>query len=176
MVSVFFRSRPSRMEPAEVVARLADALPTDVEAVLDGGRATARWHDGAAPSAVAEAVAAIVNWPVSTVTGGTDERVVVLDRSLSDGALAVAVVRFAASHPLPYDSGSEKAVAVLAALLDTDDPAISGYPMADAMATRLLAAPEPEGVAGDTRADRLAAKLTALGYAELWKAAWAELT
>ncbi|CAN5497810.1 hypothetical protein BH18ACT1_BH18ACT1_05100 [soil metagenome] len=48
--------------------------------------------------------------------------------------------------------------------------------MADTMAGLLLAAAEPGAPSGETRADRLSAKLTALGYDELWKVAWTALT
>ena len=100
-----------------------------------------------------------------------------LDRSLSDRALAVAVVRYRASNVRPYHSGSEKAVAALTELLEVDDPGRSGYPVPDAMADLLLAAPEPDALderAGPdpSRADRLAAKLELLGYDRLWHTAW----
>ncbi|CAN5497746.1 hypothetical protein BH18ACT1_BH18ACT1_05090 [soil metagenome] len=126
-MSVFFRSRPTRMEPEEVVRRLADVLPEPVAVVLDAGAPVVRWHDGIAPSVVAEAVGGVVNWPVvSPGARTTDGPVVVLDRSLSDAALAVAVVRYAGSHVRPYTSTDERAVADLAGLLDVEGPAASG--------------------------------------------------
>ena len=87
----------------------------------------------------------------------------------------MAVIRHQASHVRPFTSTDEGAVAGLSALLETDDPGLSGYPVVDAMATLLLEAPEPDGLVvpeDATRADRMAAKLTALGYDALWAVAW----
>jgi hypothetical protein len=102
---------------------------------------------------------------------------VLLDRELSDAALAVAVVRFAGSNPRPYDSGNPKAVETLGRLLDEDDPARSGYPVVDRMAELLLEQGDREAAGtGASRADHLAAALTALGYDALWRVAWSELS
>ena len=183
-MSVFFRSRPTRIGPEDLCRQLASALaerwpaaPFDVR--LEDGTPGVCWHDGPAPTAVTEVVAGLVNWGVRGV-GVPPERAgapaVLLDRRLSDAALAVAVVRFAGSNPRPYDSSTPKAVETLGRLLDEDDPSTSGYPVVDRMAELLLERGDREaGGAGASRADHLAAALTALGYDALWAVAWKEL-
>ena len=187
MPNVFFRSKPSRIPPEEVRERLAAALAEALVGVTidvsvdDSGAVVARWDDGPAAGTVADVVAGVVNWEVRTTgapAGKEGAPAVVLARALSDRALAVAVVRYRASSVRPYDSGSDKAVAALTELLEVDDPARSGYPVPDAMADLLLAAPDPEGLddrarPDPSRADRLAAKLELLGYDRLWHTAWA---
>jgi hypothetical protein len=85
-------------------------------------------------------------------------------------------VRFAGSHPRPYDSGRPEAVADLGQLLDVDDPARSGYPVVDRIAELLLERRPPDGAGPDASpADHLAAALTTLGYDALWAIAWKEL-
>ena len=183
-MSVFFRSRPTRIDPEDLRRQLAAALAARwpgaaFDVGLDGGSPVVSWHDGPAPSAVTEVVGGLVNWEVRGV-GVPAERAgapaVLLDRRLSDAALAVAVVRFAGSNPRPYDSENPKAVATLGLLLDEDDPATSGYPVVDRMAELLLERGDREaGGPGASRADHLAAALTALGYDALWAIAWKEL-
>ena len=88
----------------------------------------------------------------------------------------MAVVRFAGSNPRPYESSSPKAVETLGRLLDGDDPATSGYPVVDRMAQLLLERGDRQAGGPDaSRADHLAAALTALGYDALWAIAWKEL-
>jgi hypothetical protein len=184
--NVFFRSKPSRIPPVEVRDRLSSALSEALGGVTidvvvdDSGVVVARWDDGPAAGTVADVVAGVVNWEVRTPGAPAAKEgapAVVLDRSLSDRALAVAVVRYRASSVRPYHSGSDKAVAALTELLEVDDPARSGYPVPDAMADLLLVADDPEALderAGPdaSRADRLAAKLELLGYDRLWHTAW----
>ena len=186
MPNVFFRSKPSRISPEDLrdrlTAALAARLPTaGVEAAVgQGGSVVLTWHDGPAAGTVADVVAEVVNWEVRTLgapAGKEGAPAVLLGRTLSDRALAVAVVRFRASNVRPYDSRRDAAVAGLTALLEVDDPARSGYPVPDAMADLLLAAPDPADLDHRTgpepsRADRLAAKLEALGYDRLWHTAW----
>jgi len=184
-VSVFFRSRPTRIDPEDLRRRLAAALadrwpgsPFDVR--LDEDGPVVAWHDGPAPSAVTEVVAGLVNWEVRgrhVPPERPGAPAVLLDRELSDAALAVAVVRFAGSNPRPYDSDNPRAVETLGRLLDADDPASSGYPVVDRMAELLLERGDRQaGGAGASRADHLAAALTALGYDALWTVAWKELS
>lgn len=186
MPNVFFRSKPDRIDPDELGTRLTAALAEAVPgAVIDavvgtGNEVVLRWHDGPAAATVADVVAGVVNWEVRTEGAPAAKEgapAVVLSRALSDRAVAVAVVRFRASNVRPYDSTSPKAAAGLTALLEVDDPARSGYPVPDAMADLLLAAPEPADLdercgPDPSRADRLAAKLEALGYDRLWHTAW----
>jgi hypothetical protein len=183
-MSVFFRSRPTRVEPEDLRRRLQAALDerwpdASFEVGLDEGNPVIAWHDGPAPSAVTEVVGGLVNWEVRGVRTAPERPgapAVLLDRSLSDAALAVAVVRFAGSHPRPYDSSRPAAVEDLGGLLDVDDPARSGYPVVDRMAELLLER-RPSDVADPdaSPADHLAAALTALGYDALWAVAWKEL-
>ena len=183
-MSVFFRSRPTRIDPEDLRRQLAAALAEQwpgagFEVRLDDGTPIVAWDDGPAPSAVTGVVAGLVNWEVRGI-GVPAERpgapAVLLERTLSDAALAVAVVRFAGSGPRPYDSSSPRAVERLGGLLDEDDPATSGYPVVDRMAELLLERGDREaGGGGASRADHLAAALTALGYDALWAIAWKEL-
>jgi hypothetical protein len=128
---------------------------------------------------VAELAGGLVNWEVRGARTPPEREgapAVLLDRSLSDAALAVAVVRFAGSHPRPYDSARPEAVADLGQLLDVDGPARSGYPVVDRMAELLLERRPPDAAGPDASpADHLAAALTALGYDALWAVAWKEL-
>lgn len=186
MPNVFFRSRPSRMRPEDVRDRLSAALAARLPAatidasVDEAGSVVLTWADGPAAGAVADVVGHVVSWEVRTLgapPGKEGAPAVLLARALSERALAVAVVRFRASNVRPYDSTSDRAVAGLTALLEVDDPARSGYPVPDAMAELLLAAPDPADLDARTgpdasRADRLAAKLEALGYDRLWTTAW----
>jgi len=185
-MSVFFRPRPTKVEPEELRRRLSAALADElpgavVEVRTDGTTAVLSWDDGPATSAVAGVVAGVVNWEVraASAPAARPGPAVLLERRLSDAALAVAVVRYAGSNVRPYSSEDPRAVERLGLLLDEDEPATSGYPVVDRMAALLLegAAPEhAEGTApGATRADRLAASLTALGYDALWRVAWSEL-
>lgn len=188
--NVFFRSKPTRIDPDELrdrlEAALASVLPAaSVEvAVGEGGEVVLTWLDGPSAAAVADVVAGVVNWEVRGVRAPATKPgapAVLLDRRFSPLALAVAVVRFQASNVRPYDSTSATAVERLTALLEVDEPARSGYPVPDAMAALLLAAPDPDGLAerigpGATPADRLAIKLGALGWDRLWHEAWSGVT
>ncbi len=184
-MSVFFRPRPTRVEPEDLRRRLLAALAErwadgGFEVRLDDGTPVVAWHDGPAAGSVAEVVSGLVNWEVRGVSVPPERQAapaVLLDRSLSDAALAVAVVRFAGSNVRPYDSATPKAVETLGRLLDEDDPATSGYPVVDRMAELLLERGDPAAGGPDaSRADHLAAALTALGYDALWRVAWTELT
>lgn len=190
MLNVFLRSKPTRITVEELQVRLTAALTQAVpqaRVACDAGGAdevVLRWTDGPAAGTVADVVATVVNWEVRTV-GAPAARAgapaVLLDRSFSPDAVAVAVIRYQASNVRPYDSTSERAAAGLTALLEVDEPARSGYPVPDAMAALLLAAPDPDDLderAGPdaSGADRLAAKLVALGYDRLWHEAWSRVT
>lgn len=180
--NVFFRARPTKLGPEEAARRiegaLAVALPSNAFDVrLEQGTPVIGWHDGPSGGRVADVVVSVVNWEVRTrgvTPARSGEPSVLLDRSFSPAALAVAVIRHQASHVRPYTSGDPGSVAGLSALLEVDDPAVSGYPVVDAMAALLLAAADPAlSLADDaTPADRMAAKLTALGYDALWAVAW----
>jgi hypothetical protein len=162
-------------------ARILTALEAVPEGQLvkaDEREPVLRWRDGPGESTLARAVGEVTGWEYSLWQPELDDEAstVWLDRAFSTEALAVAVIRYRASHPLPYDSSRDTARADLRQILDTDAPARSGYPLTDAMATFLLEEADPPGVALDdapTRADRLAQKLTALGYDDLWNRAYA---
>ncbi len=186
MANVFFRRRPTRIDPGplgDALRRvLAEAGIAGVEVVVAerGRQAELRWEDGPSSTRVAALVAEVVNWDVRGPDSGSSDGdpVVILDRSFSPTALAVGVVRYAAAHPRPYDSTDERAVARLSALLDQDDPAVSGYPIADQVARLLLerGTPDRPAASGDTTpADRLALALADLGYDRLWHEAWRAL-
>jgi hypothetical protein len=181
--NVFFRARPTKLPPDEARRRLDDALGAAFPAAgmavrLEDGVPVVAWEDGPAGMQVADVTGSVVNWEVRSLglrPGRAGAPAVLLDRAFSAPALAVAVIRHQASHVRPFSSTDERAVADLSALLETDDPARSGYPVVDAMAALLLEAPEPDDLAvpeGATPADRMAAKLTALGYDALWAVAW----
>src|SRR4051812_28547355 len=184
--NVFFRSRPTKMDLPEAAERISaalrDAFGAAAPAVeVDGDDLVLRWEDGPAAATVADAVATVVNWEVRA-PGQPAERpgpAVLVARTFSDAALAVAVVRHRGCSVRPYDSTNAAAVATLSGLLEVDSPGRSGYPVVDAMATLLLDAPDPAGLAvpeDATRADRLSLKLVALGYDALWARAWSTVT
>ncbi len=188
MANVFFRRRPTRIDAGELQTRLAELLATrtgasDIDVVVDAPtRVVLRWTDGPASARVADVVAEVVNWEVRGPSGAPPESaVVVLDRRFSARAIAVAVVRYAAANVSPYDSNDPRAVARLSTILDQDNPATSGYPIADRIAGLLLAeAPghaDDPGVGNDqpSPADTLAATLAAVGYDRLWHQAWREV-
>ncbi len=187
---MFFRSRPTRIEAGalrdRLAAELASSMPSAAidAAVGAGDEVVLSWEDGPAASTVADVVAAVANWEVRSVAAPAAKAgapAVLLARRFSPGALAVAVVRFQASNVRPYDSANPRSVERLTALLEVDDPGRSGYPVPDAMASLLLAAPDPDDLAervGEdaSPADRLAAKLGALGWDRLWHQAWSAVT
>jgi hypothetical protein len=176
MAQVFFRSRPTKLAPAEAAARIAGVLGDGFAATVEEHGVVLAWRDGPAASTVAATVLPIVNWEVRTRAQPPERPgpAVLVARTFSAEALAVAVVRYRGSSVRPYDSSDPAAVAKLSGLLEVDDPGRSGYPVVDAMAALLLDAPDP-GVdlpLDASPADRLAAKLTALGYDALWNRAW----
>lgn len=159
----------------------------DALATVSGGEAIKadeqqpilRWRDGPGESTVADAVGEVTGWAWSLWQPEAEDEgsTVWLDRAFTVEALAVAVVRYQGSHVVPYDSERDQSRADLRQILDTDDPARSGYPLVDAVARRLLDAPDPEGFdpsAAPTGADRLSLKLQALGYEALWNEAYAQ--
>ena len=178
--NVFFRPRPTKLAPDEVAARLAPLLP-GVVVETDGADVVLSWEDGPAAATMADVVATVVNWEVRTPSQppGRPGPAVLVRRTFSPAALAVAVVRHQGSSVRPYDSADPKAVASLSGLLEVDGPQRSGYPVVDAMAALLVEAPDPDGLSvadGASPADRLSAKLRALGYDALWARAWSSVT
>ena len=169
-----------------LAAELASSFPeAAIETTVGAGdEVVLDWEDGPAAATVADVVARLANWEVRSVAAPPTKAgapAVLLARRFSPDALAVAVVRYQASNVRPYDSSSPSAVERLTALLEVDDPGRSGYPVPDAMAALLLRAPDPDGLAerlGDdaSPADRLAAKLGALGWDRLWHEAWSAVT
>lgn len=155
-----------------------EAVPEGSLVNADEREPVLRWRDGPGESTIAAAVGEVTGWGFSLWQPDKEDEgtTVWLDRAFSTEALAVAVIRYRASHPLPYDSSRDTARADLREILDEDQPARSGYPLTDAMAELLLAEADPAGADLDdapTRADRLARKLTALGFDELWNRAYA---
>lgn len=157
-----------------VVEALA-AVPGGEAVVALEARPVLRWQDGPGESTVAAALGEPAGWGFTLVEPADDEPDQLwLDRSFTPEALAVGIVRFQASHPLPYDSARPDHRASLRQILDEDDPARSGYPLTDAMAALLLAADDPaaDGPA-PTPADRLSRRLVAVGHEALWNRAYA---
>lgn len=136
------------------------------------------WTDGPAGETFAEAIGDLPGWTLVAGDPGGDVTpsgpVLFVRRDLSDQATAVAVVRFYGAQGRHWSAaegpaGREAWVALTA----TDDPATSGYPIADMVARLLLEAPEPGGIpAVGSRAEILAAKLAAIGYEKLWAVAF----
>lgn len=187
--NVFLRSKPTRIDPGDLAHRLLAALAerhpgTSFQVQPRDGEVTVGWEDGPAVATMTEVVAPLANWEVRTAAAPPARAgapAVIVQRRFSDRALAVAVIRYQGSNVRPYDSAVEPAVTALVSLLEVDEPARSGYPVPDAMAELLLAAPDPDDLddrlAPDaTRADRLALKLSALGYDRLWATAWSDVT
>lgn len=154
------------------------------EAVLVG------WRDGPSRRAVEAVVTGCPGYVLASEPaprlGRRKGTRVALERTFSEAALAVAVVRFAAAHPRPYDGRVPDHRADLADLLEHDDPASSGYPVVDAVARLLLAEPDPppadppedaeEAPPLDEDADRLSRRLRHAGYDRLWAIAWSDIT
>lgn len=179
--NVFFRQRPTKLTPAEAAERLAAVVGDGVSVSVEGGDVVLAWEDGPSASTVAGRVADVVNWEVRGRAQPPERPgpAVLVARTFTPAALAVAVVRFQGSSVRPYDSCDPAAVAKLSGLLDIDEPARCGYPVVDAMAALLLEAPGPPGLVvpdDASPADRLSAKLRALGYDSLWNRAWATVT
>ena len=178
--NVFFRQRPTKLPAEEAAERIAAALDGAVSASVEGADVVLTWEDGPSASTVAAVVGPIVNWEVRGRSQAAERPgpAVLVARRFSPAALAVAVVRYRGSSVRPYDSSVPTAVATLSALLDIDEPARCGYPVVDAMAAFLVEAPDVAVVVADdaSPADRLAAKLTALGYDALWNRAWSTVT
>jgi len=138
-----------------------------------------RWTDGPGPGTVAAAVGDLPGWTLvegpSAPELSTGGPVLHLDRTMSDAALAVCLVRFYASRGRHWRSTEGSAhQAAWRALIGADDPARSGYPIPDAMAHLLLSEADPPDLRpGPTRADELSSKLALVGYERLWAVAFA---
>jgi hypothetical protein len=147
--------------------RILDAVGDVPEGELvraDEQQPILRWRDGPGESTVADVVGEVTGWGWSLWQPEPVE------------SLAVAIVRYRASHVVPYDSERDQSRADLRQILDTDRPQVSGYPLTDAMTARLLAEPDPDHPSlaeATTGADRLSRKLEALGYERLWNEAYA---
>lgn len=159
------------------VAEALAAVPGGEQITVLDDRAVLRWQDGPGESTVAAVLGEPVGWGFTVVEPGADEPDQLwLDRSFTHEALAVGIVRFQASHTLPYDSQRADHRAALRQILDEDEPARSGYPLTDAMAALLLGADEPAAERGAaTPADRLSRRLVAVGHETLWNRAWASV-
>jgi hypothetical protein len=137
------------------------------------------WTDGPAEGSVARVVGDVPGWRVESSMLGADGggtrgvQVLRFARSLSDAALALAVVRYHAADVRPFARDRPGAVEKLWAILEEDDPVTSGYPLTDRIRDLLVAAPEPPGDAPRDPAERWAWKLSATGYDRLWSQAWA---
>jgi hypothetical protein len=158
-----------------VAVALDDAFAS-VTFDISGGDAEPRiaWHLGPPERAVAATIGDVPGWTLVSALGGPDPdappsgAVLLLERTVSQRALAGAVVRYRAANPRPYDASSPSARRRLWAILDEDDPERSGYPLSDAMAELLLASCD-----GAQTAAALADRLEVIGFDALWNRAWA---
>jgi len=168
---------------------LGRAFPV-VEFALSGPDedAVVAWHEGPSESAVAAVIGDLPAWDLTAVPAflavpevreATGRPLLVLRRSYSEAALAVAVVRFQASNVRPYSSANPAHRLPMGAILDTDDPARCDYPIVERMAALLLdagpAGDPPDAPPGSNPADRLSSRLGAIGYENLWNRAWLEV-
>ncbi|MBK9179731.1 MAG: hypothetical protein IPM45_09210 [Acidimicrobiales bacterium] len=193
-MAVRWLARPARKpSPDEVRARLgavvADSFPDRGLVVGDDPETVwLAWRDGPAPSIVRDAVGDLSGWAWLAVApdveappaGAGRPNVVWARRSYSERALATAVVRFHASRGRHATMADERDRELVAALLDEDDPAVSGYPIVDAIVDRLLEAPDPDPdpapAGGPGAIERLSARLRYLGYDNLWGQAYQQVT
>jgi hypothetical protein len=169
----------------ELRPRLVDALVAAFPATpfsFGDTDAVVSWHEGPAEGSVAAVMGDVPGWACESTMLGPDPnaasgvRVVRFERSFSDAALALAVVRYQASGVRPFERARPGAVERLWAILEEDDPSSSGYPITDAIRDLLVAAPDPAGVAwSDDAAERWAQKLAAIGYDALWNRAYASV-
>ena len=104
-------------------------------------------------------------------------------RSLSVPALATALVRFYGAHGRYFTTGDERWRERFARICDVDDPAVSGFPIVDEIASKLLdhhrTAHGPSSNAATTPSgeerhpiDALSDSLRSLGYENLWAEAY----
>jgi hypothetical protein len=170
----------------ELRAQLVDGLATAFPATsfsLSESEPLVSWHEGPAEGTVAAVMGEVPGWACESTMLGPDPdaasgvRVVRFERSFSDAALALAVVRYQASGVRPYERARAGAVERLWAILEEDDPSSSGYPITDAIRDLLVAAPDPPDVTAwsDDPAERWAQKLAAIGYDHLWNQAYASV-
>ena len=141
------------------------------------------WHDGPAVATVQAAVGELPGWVWTRDRSygppgeapPTKAATLEVRRSFSDGALAVALVRFYGAKGRHFTTADAAGADDFDALLDVDDPARSGYPIVDAVADLLLAAEEVELPPGAPRIDALSARLRAVGYEKLWAVAYRQV-
>lgn len=137
------------------------------------------WHEGPAEGSVAAVVGEVAGWRVESSMLGPDpdapsgQSVLRFQRTFSDAALALAVVRYHACSPRPYDPERAGATERLWAILEEDDPSHSGYALTDAIRDLLVTAADPDGEPPVDPAARWAWKLAGIGYDALWAKAWA---
>jgi hypothetical protein len=172
---------------AELRARLSEDVPAAFPATSFAFSSAddeplVSWHEGPAEGSVAAVMGEVPGWGCQSTMLGPDPdapsgvRVVRFERSFSDAALALAVVRYQASGVRPFERSRPGALERLWAILEEDDPSSSGYPITDAIRDLLVAAPEPDGVAwSDDPAERWSQKLAAIGYDALWNQAYASV-
>lgn len=165
---------------ARLLAELPAAFPTTrFTFSAAGDEPLIGWHEGPAEGSVAAVVGEVAGWRVESSMLGPDpdappgQSVLRFRRTFSDATLALAVVRYHACSPRPYEPGRPGATERLWAILEEDDPASSGYPLTDAIRDLLVAAPDPDGEPPSDPAARWAWKLTRVGYDRLWATAWA---
>lgn len=177
------RKRPWSELRAAVLADLARALPADdFEASGDEEPACVSWTDGPSFSTVSAAIGSPPGWTVASwpdflpppePAPGRPSPLLLLRRRFGDDALAVAVVRFAASNVRPFDSTNAAHHAPMTAIVDVDDPANCGYPLVARVARMLLDESGPRLPGSDVNpADRLSHALSEAGYETLWNRAW----
>lgn len=190
------RRRPEWAEVRDRVISAAGSLGLADLAVAapDATTAWAGWHEGPSVTRLAGVVGDLPGWQWAAVAPATqapeapagvsgDGRLLWARRSYSERALLTGLVRFYAAQGRHFTTADERGRPVFAELLDVDDPARSGFPIADTVVDLLLAETgdppdagldpdvDPQG-AGPAGVDALSARLRAAGYERLWARAY----
>lgn len=184
--------RPSRKPtPEEVRERLlvvsGELAHAGLEVGDDDGVPWVAWCDGPAVATVQAAAGELTGWewiatmpdveagPARPEPAGR----VWARRAYTERALVTGLVRFYGMRSRYFTTADERYFEEFVGVLDTDDPARSGYPIVDAVVDAALAAPDPDPVAatadraaGAATIDVLSARLRRIGYERLWAQAY----
>ncbi|MGD9792551.1 MAG: hypothetical protein AB7V43_03625 [Acidimicrobiia bacterium] len=177
----------------DLAHRLRDVGPGDLQLFHDDTCTWISWHEGPSIATVQAAVGDTIGWEWRSVAPSTEPSlppsvtevaapsgaaVLWVRRSLSVPALATALVRFYGAHSRYFTTGDERWRERFAVICDVDDPAVSGFPIVDEIAARLLDHHHANtGAAGSDDEplhpiDALSNSLRALGYENLWAEAY----